>query len=79
MQFARREFPVFQSTRFSVSMDGNTIDTRRALCGLRAKVLASDLSQSINHGKTDDGINGELITRILDGSDLLCRRIPGIP
>ncbi len=46
-----------------------TIDTRRMLCGLRAKVLESDLSQSINHGNTDDGINGELITRIPDGSE----------
>ncbi len=41
-----------------------TIDTRRMLCGLRSKVLESELSQSISHGKTDDGINGELTTRL---------------
>lgn len=45
-----------------------TVDTRRMLCGLRAKVIESDASRSNNHGKTDDGTNGELITRIQDGS-----------
>jgi len=31
-----------------------TIDIRRMLCGLRAKVLASGLSQPQHNGKTDD-------------------------
>jgi four helix bundle protein len=32
-----------------------TVDTRRMLCGLRAKVIESD---SKDHGKTDDGTTG---------------------
>jgi four helix bundle protein len=31
------------------------IDIRRMLCGLRGKVLASELSQPGHNGKTDDG------------------------
>jgi four helix bundle protein len=37
-----------------------TIETRRMLCGLRARVIESDRSQSTNHGKTDDGPTANL-------------------
>lgn len=32
------------------ALTSETIDVRRMLCGLRAKVLASELSGSISHG-----------------------------
>ena len=35
-----------------------SIDVRRMLCGLRAKVLKSELSQPEHNGKTDDGKTG---------------------
>ena len=34
------------------TLTNETIDIRRMLCGLRAKVLASELSGSISHGQT---------------------------
>src|SRR6266542_1175210 len=37
------------------SLAHESIDVRRMLCGLRAKVLASEPSRSISHGKTDNG------------------------
>ena len=37
------------------ALTDETIDIRRMLCGLRAKVLESERSKSISNRKTDDG------------------------
>jgi four helix bundle protein len=52
-----RDYGVLASDKWRL-LTGETIDTRRMLCGLRAKVIESDRSRSIDHGKTDNRSTG---------------------